>query len=573
MQKQIKWFVDLFSNDRTFNYKLVVQIFIFQNILNLQFGLHQSSIAEYIGMLSVETITNFLIIFLYKKRSQRLISKPKILENFAWLLILSLANAFVSIQIQMVLTGNLIQDLTTQLITTIMLFFFIFMFYSQIMLTSANYFEQKKYLENIEPRIKELKERAELQLDNQLKQMRSETKTFFQKSFDEISASASGNQEISHIEQLVNQFQNEKIRPLSLKLSRELSELKKSTPDASKINPFTLPPSFKFSNAYNLWVLGSLSIIFLFGQLVVLGGEAVKAGFIYASLELLFLALIKSNTKKLIIQTKLGLLIATLSSFIASFICTYLVASFGLYEYLNNNFWQSYWINVQLSPVVYFGIAYSGVVRENLTGLVKSTENLQLELKHEEEKLSQNIAVIQKRWSYFLHGTVQSALIAALTRLQLGYHSQEAWKNFVKNLAEIENSINSYKEEDLDIQTVISDLQEIWQGVIEIEFNKSFTDGNISKLNQNTIFALREIWRECVSNAVRHGLANKVNISLVVTDTDLRTVIANNGISPDPKMRPSLGSSLLDDLTVEWWIEAPPNKSKMVEIHCKLVNA
>ena len=109
--------------------------------------------------------------------------------------------------------------------------------------------------------------------------------------------------------------------------------------------------------------------------------------------------------------------------------------------------------------------------------------------------------------------------------------------------------------------------------MVEIEFDQGNVDFASIVSDQNASFALVEIWRECVSNAVRHGLASKVSISLHQENGYITSVIANNGLQPDKSISRSLGSTILDDLSTEWWFDLPPNKSQLVEVHCKVILA
>ncbi|CAB4596092.1 MAG: hypothetical protein F2574_04055 [Actinobacteria bacterium] len=57
---------------------------------------------------------------------------------------------------------------------------------------------------------------------------------------------------------------------------------------------------------------------------------------------------------------------------------------------------------------------------------------------------------------------------------------------------------------------------------------------------------------EAINNAVRHGEATRIDVSINFAEEDvLKVVISSNGVPLDSPV-PGLGMTMFDDLTIEW---------------------
>jgi two-component sensor histidine kinase len=92
-----------------------------------------------------------------------------------------------------------------------------------------------------------------------------------------------------------------------------------------------------------------------------------------------------------------------------------------------------------------------------------------------------------------------------------------------------------------------------WQGVCDVQVD---IDSEVKKVVAKDLrlsMCINEILKEAVSNAVRHGDAQTVQISLKLADDGvIDLIIANDGKAPRIGVRKGLGSNLLDELTVSW---------------------
>jgi two-component sensor histidine kinase len=79
---------------------------------------------------------------------------------------------------------------------------------------------------------------------------------------------------------------------------------------------------------------------------------------------------------------------------------------------------------------------------------------------------------------------------------------------------------------------------------------------------------LNEILKEAVSNAVRHGDAERAWVEVSRTGEKTEAIVeiqvTNDGRIPVTGERRGLGSQLLDELTLEWSLESVPETGQTI---------
>jgi signal transduction histidine kinase len=158
--------------------------------------------------------------------------------------------------------------------------------------------------------------------------------------------------------------------------------------------------------------------------------------------------------------------------------------------------------------------------------------------------------------SRVLHGPVQEAVIAAMFKLRKG----QGLGDPVAAAKEIRASINAALEllqapevALVDLDTTFRDLQVLWDGVVEIDCVVS-GDKSLIEADQRTAFGLSELVREACSNAIRHGKATRIDISVSVHKDDrvVEIRIDNDGLPLPRDAKPGIGSQLFDEQSLEW---------------------
>jgi signal transduction histidine kinase len=212
-----------------------------------------------------------------------------------------------------------------------------------------------------------------------------------------------------------------------------------------------------------------------------------------------------------------------------------------------------------------FLLAFTKGVELNAERYELSLTQYTAELAKEVALFEQKLALEKRAWSRVIHGEVQSALSAAVTRLQRAEHLEPYELEMVKqdlNRAK-QNLINPPKE-DTNFTQAFSEIVLTWKSICNIQADISARAQRAVDTNQDTRIVTNEIIKEAVSNAVRHGQAKNVSIKLDrIKDDILEIEIQNDGFKPARDKTPGLGSQLLDELTLSWSLETKNNKTTL----------
>ena len=173
-----------------------------------------------------------------------------------------------------------------------------------------------------------------------------------------------------------------------------------------------------------------------------------------------------------------------------------------------------------------------------------------------EQRFKQEVWVESKKLARIVHGTVQSKIRAAAIS-QRGLSDAELNSLLDECLELIDQGVEAVSFTDF-----ISQSRKLWAGALEIEID--LADRALRQVEQDPIAlaALIEVAREALLNAVRHGKATLANIQLSETSQSADEVylrVTNDGFPPDPSRKPGLGSSVFDELTIEWFLDTDPS--------------
>lgn len=243
-----------------------------------------------------------------------------------------------------------------------------------------------------------------------------------------------------------------------------------------------------------------------------------------------------------------------------------------------------YLATIEMTPLIYWvltGISiFSGILAPVILAHTKARLKRQQEIEtkiaselnaiaKENSIFAQRVWVFRKRWLLLLHGTVQSALTAAITRLQTTEEIDEFTVQMVKqDLRRAEAAINSSTTETLNFDEAMEELRAVWNGICDVTVQVSERAKRALQRNSDSAFCINEIAKEAISNAVRHGSANTAKIDIDRVEDDLIHIqVINDGISARAKDRKGIGSSMLDEICLHWSLT---NRSKRVYLTAEL---
>lgn len=176
------------------------------------------------------------------------------------------------------------------------------------------------------------------------------------------------------------------------------------------------------------------------------------------------------------------------------------------------------------------------------------------EIRHELDLLDQAVWVAQRKWSYIIHGTVQGALTVAASRLEMAVRPDEALKTAVR--ADVERAktvLVNPPTFDRPVRELFDEIRSTWQGVCDFEYQISPSAELALSKNQTSVTCLVEITKELISNANRHGGANKFWFNAYLNpDGDMSIVAGNNGKLVAVGAGAGLGFEMISRLTRNW---------------------
>lgn len=226
------------------------------------------------------------------------------------------------------------------------------------------------------------------------------------------------------------------------------------------------------------------------------------------------------------------------------------------------------WLLLRKLDAVVPTMITSTVLAILLSGFVGYIRNIQTDQKRIEvelELLNQKLAeqnalfdqqlwIARRQWLTVLHGNVQASLTAAISHLNVaGVDIRERRKLALQDLKRATKALQSSEVSELDLTAAFLDLQSTWQGICKITPVVSEEAQNLVLSNEQTKICINELIKEGVSNAIRHGKAANVFISVeIVRKKVIELRIENDGSPVEDKVELGLGSQLFDDLTLSW---------------------
>jgi len=206
------------------------------------------------------------------------------------------------------------------------------------------------------------------------------------------------------------------------------------------------------------------------------------------------------------------------------------------------------------------GFAYSRSFQLDGLEMVNQMSRDNEALSREIALFEQQMWIARRNWSFVVHGTVQGALTAAITRLS-GSENPEQYQIdlALEDLARATKALSKTPETDIDLTPAFQDLITTWSGICTVKFNVTDRATRALARDPNARMCLNEICKEAVSNSVRHGEAKQVTVQVDRSEDDLLIIeISNNGRAIDPLFTPGVGSAMLEEITLSWSISNQP---------------
>jgi hypothetical protein len=192
--------------------------------------------------------------------------------------------------------------------------------------------------------------------------------------------------------------------------------------------------------------------------------------------------------------------------------------------------------------------------------LRSSIEELQVQL----SILRQHEFVTRKELSYILHGSVQSALHVAAMRLASHPDPDASLVRSIRKDIELATAqLETPASPDALLIGTLSDIAELWDGTCSVKW--TLDHRTIRRLVDSPVAArcIAEITRECIGNAIRHGQATEVRIT-ITENVDRVTLTSIDNGTVDTDWKPGLGSAMMNEMCLSWSHSKEPKGTRLI---------
>ena len=225
-------------------------------------------------------------------------------------------------------------------------------------------------------------------------------------------------------------------------------------------------------------------------------------------------------------------------------------------------------------PLVAVTLSANGGVASALLGALfginhaasKEMESIELQLKNYEHKLRWTIAALngqhwlqKKQFARKIHGPIQSEVAAAAIRIERSLSTGEVTESgevVLRNLRDRLAKILDDTKGTSDVRPVLAEIAETWHGLCKIELEMSEEVEQTLKQDATCVETVLEIAREACSNAIRHGSAEDILLTVEMANHELvKLTVRNDGTKVDIDSKRGVGSAYLDDCTYSHALE------------------
>lgn len=199
------------------------------------------------------------------------------------------------------------------------------------------------------------------------------------------------------------------------------------------------------------------------------------------------------------------------------------------------------------------GFAWPASLDEDRIEARNRLEHVNQDLKHELSLFDQQLWLARRQWQFIVHGSVQAALTAALTRLQSPECDEATLALVSQDLQRAEKALMAPPVHKIDLPASLAELQTTWRGICDIRLKITERATRALQGNNDACICVNEIVKEAVSNAVRHGQAKTVTVEIDREgDVSLAIKVSNDGLPIKVRPAAGVGSRLIKELTTSW---------------------
>jgi signal transduction histidine kinase len=348
------------------------------------------------------------------------------------------------------------------------------------------------------------------------------------------------------------------------RISKDLSrELWKDAAQAARVKPMTVARSAAANRPYAYWALLPGALL---GVLVLPIYWAVQDALVAVSAVTLYALVISLLTNatcpRLGPSKALAAYIASIILLLATvFVMQAIIELLDLSPSGGSGLLWAVAVNFGVFyPLMGAGAHIGGAQQDVLAQLQRSISQAEIEhhaLEREESHLRRELALA-------LHGSLQADLTASTLRAQHAIDKGDSTtaraaldeaRNLIAGTWDLPEATHA------NLQATVDAVIESWEGFVDISLNLDVD----YEPNARIVAQIKEVLLEGIGNAVRHGQAKNIDISIARDEGDLRITIHDDGTGVIGS-REGLGSAMFDDIAQSAWslVQQEPRGSKLV---------
>jgi signal transduction histidine kinase len=147
-------------------------------------------------------------------------------------------------------------------------------------------------------------------------------------------------------------------------------------------------------------------------------------------------------------------------------------------------------------------------------------------------RLRQRAWLARKTLAMELHGSIQSTLQSVAARLSKLKDPTD--EELAQVLAQVREAFNRVDHEDYlsgkSLRHLLEELEMLWDGALDVEIQLDENAEESLQLDQAAARCVLEVCREAITNAVKHGQAEQVRISVLPGNSFVSIRALNDGI-------------------------------------------
>ncbi|CAN2213304.1 hypothetical protein MCEMRE217_01050 [Candidatus Nanopelagicaceae bacterium] len=149
---------------------------------------------------------------------------------------------------------------------------------------------------------------------------------------------------------------------------------------------------------------------------------------------------------------------------------------------------------------------------------------------------------LSHRWAIFIHGKILTRLAATALKLETASQAgdSQSFNNAVDSLLNLlGNPDAEFEQEITDLETEVSSRLNPWLGLLDVDLH---IDQELMSVRNERVRELGEVIEEIISNSMRHGKAQKVDLRVIKSgERDIQIIAVDNATIAPPEFQGRYG--------------------------------